>query len=445
MKNADTGKIGLLASSTILIGGMFGSAIFSLSGLTITIAGPSAMLSWVIAAAILFLYGLISAELSTIYPDSGVVYMFPAKSLGKSPGSGRLWGWISGWAYIFGCFGGASFSASYIGIYLGVTFPAMSGWQIPVAIGVILVCGLLNASGVKAAGRASTIMAAGLITAMVAFIIAGLFSGSWDAGNMRPFFPAGAGSLSFMSAVPLAMVAYSSVVAVSFMVGEIRNPKKTVPLAMTIAMIVVVSMYLLIMLTTLGLVTAEYLLDTGMQYVPLYAAAYRSLTNLPWVPYVISAAAVLALANNIMVLGALLIRTLQAMASSGLLPQVLTKQSRLGATPPAAVAVVVIVMSLLASIPNATNFIIGMGTLCSAIVVVLICMSVLAARKKNPEASRFKAPGGNVMPIALMLVIVACYIPNILAGGWQIWACSAAYFAVGLGVYRLRKGKTRAH
>lgn len=446
MKDKDTEKLGLVAGSTILIGGMFGSAIFSLSGITIVIAGPAAILSWVIAAGILFLYGLINAELSTIYPNSGGVFIFPAKSLGSSPAAGRLWGWVSAWAYLFGGMGGASFSAVYVGIYLGVAFPPLNEWHVPIAVGAVLLCGLLNIFTVKVAGQASTVLAAGLIIAMAAFIFAGLSGGNWDAKNMAPFFTQGSGgTFGFMSAVPLAMVAYGSIVAAAFMAGEIRNPNKTVPRAMTIAMAVVTGLYLLIMLTTLGLVTASCLLEAGMENIPLYAAAYKALANMPWMPYVISIAAVLALTNNILVMITLLSRTVHATAASGILPHSLSKKTRSG-VPLLATAAVTVILALLSSFPDAGNFIIGMGTLCSAIVVTIVCFSLPAARKKNPGKSRFRAPGGKVLPVMILLVILACYIPGMLAGGWQLWICTAAYFAVGMGVYWLgtRRGRSTA-
>jgi len=69
------------------------------------------------------------------------------------------------------------------------------------------------------------------------------------------------------------------------------------------------------------------------------------------------------------------------------------------------------------------------------LVVVMICLSILAARKKKPGLSLFRAPGGKALPAAIMIVIVACYVPNILAGGWFLWACTFAYFAVGIVIY----------
>lgn len=444
MRKTNDGKLGLVSTCAILIGGMFGSAIFSLSGITITLAGPAALISWITAAVILFMYGLISAELSTIYPNSGGVFMFPAKSLGKTPSQGRLWGWISSWAYMFGSFGGAAFSAIYVGIYLGVAFPGLGPYQIPISIGVVILCGLLNTFNFTVAGKASTTLTMGLVATMLVFVVAGLFSGSWQPAKLTPFFTQGtAGSFGFMSAIPFAMVAYSSIVAAAFMVGEIRNPQKTIPRAMTIAMGVVASLYALVLLTTLGLVTAGQLIESGQQYVPLFAAAETALSHLPWMPYVITFAAVLALINNIMVFVGLLSRTVKATASAGLLPKALAKDGKKG-TPIGAVMAVTVLLAIMSAFPGAVNAIIGMGTLCSATVVIIICLSVLVAREKQPGKSSFRAPGGKVLPIAMMVIIIASYIPEVLSGGLQLWLSTLAYFALGMVIYWVGQRKRQS-
>ena len=94
------GSLGLGTCVAMIAGGMIGSSIFSLSGLTMTSAGPSAILTWAIAAVIMLCYGLICAELSTRFPKSGGVFVFPSKALGKTEKEGALWGWISTWGYI---------------------------------------------------------------------------------------------------------------------------------------------------------------------------------------------------------------------------------------------------------------------------------------------------------------------------------------------------------
>ena len=47
MENKDSGKLGLVACIAILTGGCIGSAIFSLSGMTMYYAGPAAIITWI--------------------------------------------------------------------------------------------------------------------------------------------------------------------------------------------------------------------------------------------------------------------------------------------------------------------------------------------------------------------------------------------------------------
>lgn len=444
MSKNQSGKLGLLDSSTILIGGMIGSAIFSLSGMTILNAGPASILSWIIAAVILFVYGLQTAELSTIYPHSGGIFVFPAKSLGKNEKQGRLWGWISAWAYLFGCWAGAAFSAIYVSIYLGVGFPAFGKYQIPIAIAAVVICGLLNIVNITITGKANTILTFGLAVTMIIFIGAALFSGQWDASMLTPFFTQGAGgSWGFMGAIPIAMVAYGSIVAVAFMVGEIKDPSKTVPKAMSIAMIVVVALYVLVMVSVLGLISSEFLQgNPGMAYIPLYAAAFTKLAAIPWLTKLISISAVLALITTILVVMALSARALQASAESGILPKFLAKNSEKTGVPVNAQIIVILIVGIIAAFPSFTNLIVNLGSLCNAIVVAIVCLTIIAARKKNPSVQgSFRAPGGNILPIITLIVIIAAYIPGILSGGWQLWAWTAGYFLVGMIIYFIGEKK----
>jgi len=450
MSNNENGKLGLLDSTTILIGGMIGSAIFSLSGVTILNAGPASILSWIIAAAILFAYGLQTAELSTIYPHSGGIFVFPSKSLGSNEKQGRLWGWISAWAYLFGCWAGAAFSAIYVSIYLGVGFPAFGNYQVPIAIATVVLCGLFNIVNIGITGKVNTVMTVGLAGTMVIFIGIALFSGQWDASMFSPFFSQGAeGTWGFMGAIPVAMVAYGSIVAVSFMVGEIKDPGKTVPKAMTIAMFSVVTLYVLVMVSVLGLVSSGFLQQNmGMAYIPLYAAAFTKLASIPWLTKLISISAVLALITTILVVMALAARALQASAESGILPAFLAKNSSKSGVPVNAQLVVILLVAATAAFPNLTNLIVNLGSLCNAIVVAIICLAVIAARKRNPSVpGGFRAPGGDALPIITLIVIIAAYIPGILNGGWQLWAWTAGYYLIGMifyytGTKKLDSGKS---
>lgn len=434
------GKLGLLSTTTILIGGMIGSAIFSLSGVTIATAGPASILSWIVAAIILFAFALLTAELATTFPRSGGVFVFPAKTLGKTEKQGKLWGWISAWAYIFGCIAGAAFSAYFVGDYLAKAIPALEPYVIYFALAAVLFAGIVNISKVTAMGKINTVLTIGLGITMLVFVVVAFSSGKWDASLMKPFFSQGSGGVTgFMSAIPIAMVAFGSIVAAAYMVGEIKNPRKTIPKAMAIAMIVVVILYIAMITATLGLITAGFLntpANMGFQWAPMTAAAIFNLSATPWLIPVITVAAILALLTTIIVVMALAGRTIEATAESGILPRFLAKKNEKTNVPVNAQLTVMVIVGIFAAMPSAMWMIVNFGALCNAIVIAIICITVIAARKKNPDAKDiFKAPGGNALPIITFIVIIAAYIPDILNGGWQLWAYTAGYFVIGLIIY----------
>lgn len=436
-QNNQGGSLGLLACVTMIAGGMIGSAIFSLSGLTVYQAGPSAIISWIIAAVIMLIYGLVVAELSTIFPKSGGVFVFPSKALGKTEKTGKLWGWISTWGYINANVVAIAFAAIYVGTYLGVGFPVFSNLQIPLALGAIAFCFVLNTLKFAVAGRLNNILVGLLILTMLIFICVGIFGGSWDSSQLVPFFSQGAsGSAGFLSVVPTAMVGYGSIVAIAFMVSEVKNPNKNVPKSVLIAMGIVVTLYSLIILATVGLITAGYLAENpGMRFIPLYAASFTKLTAYPWIAKVISISAVLALLTTMLVVIALTSRAIAATAEGGLLPEILGKNGKTG-TPIYATILVAALGAIVSCFPEFTAEIVSLGALFAAITISINCVSLIVARKKNAYVpGNFRAPGGNVLPTVVLIVLIICYIPDIISGGWVLWGYTIVWYLLGLIIY----------
>lgn len=436
-QNTTGGSLGLLACVTMIAGGMIGSAIFSLSGLTVYQAGPAAIISWIIAAVIMLIYGLVVAELSTIFPKSGGVFVFPSKALGKTEKQGKLWGWLSTWGYINANIVAIAFAAIYVGTYLGVGFPVFSKLQIPLAIGAIAFCFILNTFKFSVAGTLNNLLVGALIITMLIFIFVGIFGGSWDSTLLVPFFSQGAaGNTGFLSVVPTAMVGYGSIVAIAFMVSEVKKPNSNVPKSIMIAMAIVVSLYVLIILATVGLITASFLTENpGMRFIPLYAASFTKLTAFPWIAKVISISAVLALLTTMLVVIALTSRAIAATAGSGLLPATLAKNGKTG-TPIYATILVAAISAIVSCFPEFTAEIVNFGALFAAITISINCISLIAARKKNPYIEgNFRAPGGNILPILVLIVLIICYIPDIMKGGFVIWAYTIAWYLLGLIVY----------
>ena len=439
--NNQGGSLGLWTCVAMIAGGMIGSSIFSLSGLTMTSAGPAAIITWTIAAAIMLCYGLVCAELSTRFPKSGGVFVFPSKALGKTEEQGRLWGWISTWGYINANIVAIAFAAIYVGTYLSVGFPIFGKLQIPLAIGSIILILVLNSMKFALAGKVNNLLVLGLALTMIAYVVIAFVSGAWDGSTLVPFFTQGSGgSTGFLAMVPTAMTGYGSIVAMAFMVSEVKNPNKNVPKSVLIAMIIVLCLYLGIILATVGMVSAQFLMENpGMQFIPLYAAAFTKLAAI-----LISIAALLALLTTMLTVMSLTSRAIQATADKGLMPEGLAKNNKAG-VPFNAALLVTIPCIVIACFPQFTATIVSFGALFAAMTISINIISLLVARKKFdlPEGA-FHAPGGNVLPVVALALIIICYIPDIIGGGWMIWAYSIAWYVIGIIYYKVRQNKHKA-
>jgi len=436
----DENKLGLTACIAILVGGMIGSAIFSLSGMTMYYAGPAAIVSWAIAAVIIGMYGMQVAELSTIFPKSGGVYVFPARALGKTQKQGRFWGFISAWGFMISNTIAVAFSAIYVATYLGAGFSIFADAnggdtkQILFAVIAVVFCMILNLLKITDAGKFNNVLVGGLVVTLIVFIITVFTSGQWDASLFVPFFTQGAkGGSGFITAIPVAMVGYGACVAIAFMVSDVKDPNRTVPKSLIISLIIVVAVYLLVILSTLGIITAQFLTENaGFRYIPLYAVAFTKLTSIPWLAKLISIAAFLALITTMLVVLAQNARSVAAMAEDGLLPKGLAKISRNG-VPAVSTVVLSILAIILCFFPGITEMIVNLGALFAAITIVINCVSLIEARQKNKRVEgAYHAPGGTAMPVITALLIVACYIPDIIGGSWKLWAFTAACYAAGL-------------
>ncbi|MCI9217477.1 APC family permease [Lachnospiraceae bacterium 42-17] len=438
--NNQGGSLGLWTCVAMIAGGMIGSAIFSLSGLTIFQAGPSAVITWVIAAVIMLGYGLICAELSTRFPKSGGVFVFPSKSLGKTEKEGKLWGWISTWGYINANIIAIAFAAIYVGTYLSVGFPVFANMQVPLAVISVLFVLILNSLKFSLTGKVNNLLVLGLAVSMIIYIAVAFGSGAWEAEAMTPFFTQGAGgSTGFLSMVPTAMVAYGSIVAMAFMVSEVKDPNRNVPKSILIAMAIVLALYLGIIIATLGMVSAGFLAENpGMQFIPLYAAAFTKLAAYPWISKVISLAALFALLTTMLTVVSLTSRAIQASALQGVMPKKLGENNKAGV--PVYAAILVAVPSMIIScFPQFTSIIVGFAALFAAVTISINCVSLIVARKKFAlEEGAFKAPGGNALPVIAMILIVICYIPDIISGGWIIWAYTIVWYVIGIIFYKVR-------
>ena len=420
----DTGMkkvLGIKECIMIGIGGMMGSSIFTLSGVTFGLAGSAAIISWVLGGIIVMLYGLNVGELASRFPSAGGLYVYPSETLGSTEEVKTFMGWIAAWSWLNVMVLGTAFGAIFIANYLAAIVPAAMNHVILVGIISIILCFALNYFGIALMGRSTIILTSLLLASTAIFVIMGLPNVS--AANFQNFFSQGIlGGSGVITSIPMAMLAYGSVIALASLGEEARDPERTIPRAIVFAMLITMSAYVIILFTTFGTAPWQaFTPDSPSLYAPLHFAAGQFAGDRAWVSVLISIAALFAILTTMLVQVMSAGRTFMGTAGN-VLPNIFKSLSPYK-TPGFAMGLTCVAAAVIACFPQFVYQIIGTGALCMSIMVILVVLSLISARLNRKDTTpSFTVPGGLIIPV-ITIAVVAFNLSRIggdafMLGGW---------------------------
>src|SRR5512136_3092663 len=237
-----------LHAGALVVGTVIGTGIFLKAGImSQTVGDPRWMLlAWVAAGILSFAGALVYAEIGSIFPRAGGEYVYIREAYGDL--LGFLYGWMRFWVASPG-----SIAAYAVG---GATFleatriPGIAGHRTPLAVGFILFCTHLNCLSVHFGGRVQS-----FVTSLKVAIICGLAlaifllapAGSW--ARLLPHAAGGGawpGFAAFGTAILAALWAYDGWNNMPMVAGEIKDPRRSIPLALIIGVGGVMLIYTLI-------------------------------------------------------------------------------------------------------------------------------------------------------------------------------------------------------
>jgi amino acid transporter len=379
--NQEKGQLSVAQAVLMTVGAMIGSAIFSLSGVTIKQSGGWASLAWLIAGLILLVYGLICANLAKFIQASGGMFLFPA-SLSKNKKISVTIGAISSLCYFLGCLGGTIFSAMYIGYYFGYLFPAVSPAVYPIVsiVSVLLAIGL-NLLKTREASWINSLLVAFLVLILLVYIILCVaspkaeFSQIFTSSNL----PSNLGQN--WSSVTVAMTAYGSIVAPVFMVGKIKNSKKNLPKILIISMVVTILIYVgSILSTELSVNSLDLAQNPEMIYSP-FSLALMKIGAPVWFGSILNIGAILALFTTefvVMNLAGISI----SVVSKALAKNTSTKNIKKQINTKSSIIIVGLITAILSLFNNFSEIVINWGSYFNAFFVVIICITWVVVKLK---------------------------------------------------------------
>src|SRR5579859_913173 len=224
-------SIKLPHATAMVVGIIVGASIF-IQPSEITRLVPSAfgvVLAWLAAGALTLCGALVCAELASVFPQTGGVYVFLKEIF--SPVVGFLWGWAMFWSVHSGILAAiAVILARYVAYFVPLSEAAIRA----VAIAAILLLSIINYLGVKLGSAVQLALTVAKLAA-IALMVMLLFWFGDAAHRGLPAYSApaaGAALRSYGLAVAAGLFAFGGWHMVTYAAGETREPERTIPRAL---------------------------------------------------------------------------------------------------------------------------------------------------------------------------------------------------------------------
>jgi APA family basic amino acid/polyamine antiporter len=379
-------KVGLFEAVAMITGLVVGASIFILVPTLIGMTGPSVYLCYAAAAIPALFVVLYQIQLTGTLPVTGANYVTVTRVLNPA------WGAIISFAAVLALIASNVLVAVGFGQYV-VSFiksfsPTFSLHPLILPLAVILVFSLLNCLGVEIASVVQGVMFLAFVIGMVIFGIAG--SANYNPAHMTPLFSGGA--VMFIVATVLASFSWAGLVALADIGGDIKNPRRNLPLALIIAFLIILVLYVLQPFALVASMGAPAAVKAGAPAIMIDADKLMPGWGI-WVIFIAAMGAILTTVNALTWSAG---RDLVAWARDGLFPKAVAYLHPKFKTPVMAILIVTI-LEFIGLLISATIDKYALATVLSLMVIQIIgAYCVLRFPQKLPDLykkSNFKFTG----------------------------------------------------
>ncbi|MBB6374814.1 APA family basic amino acid/polyamine antiporter [Pseudonocardia eucalypti] len=241
-------RLGLGDAVVIGLGSMIGAGVFAVFGPAARAAGTGLLVGLVVAAVIAYCNAVASAQLAAAYPTSGGTYIYGRERLG------HWWGFTAGWGFVIGKTASCAAMALTFASYALPAHDEATGWgQRLVAVAAVIGLTALNYRGVaKTALLTRVLVTAALIALAVVIATVATRLGTDLIDPHRYLTGGGAGVYGVLQSAGLLFFAFAGYARVATLGEEVRDPRRTIPRAILVALGLTVALYLLVAVTALG-------------------------------------------------------------------------------------------------------------------------------------------------------------------------------------------------
>ncbi|OBB65874.1 APC family permease [Mycobacterium sp. 852014-50255_SCH5639931] len=404
MADNDTGELrrslGLFDAVTIGLGSMMGAGIFAALGPAARAAGSGLLLGLGVAAVVAYCNATSSARLAARYPASGGTYVYGRERLGD------FWGYLAGWGFVAGKTASCAAMALTIGSY------AWPSHAHPVAVAAVVALTAVNYAGVRKSAWLTRVIVALVFAVLAAVVVAAFTSGAGDAVPLRPVGTTVAGVIQ---AAGLLFFAFAGYARIATLGEEVRDPARTIPRAIPLALAITLAVYALVAVAALAVLGPRRL---GQATAPLVDTVRAAGTA--WLVPVVQVGAAVAALGSLLALILGVSRTTLAMARDRHLPHVLTAVHPRFGVPHRAELLIGLVVAVLAATADLR------GAIGFSSFAVLIYYAVA-----NASAFTLRPDEGRPLPVIPLTGLVGCVL---LAFAMPLSSVLSGVTVLGMGI-----------
>jgi APA family basic amino acid/polyamine antiporter len=297
-------RLGVFDAVVIGLGSMIGAGVFSAYAPAAAAAGSGLLIGLGVAALVAYCNATSSARLAALYPQSGGTYVYGRERLGP------FWGYLAGWGFVVGKTASCAAMALTFAAYVAPSHARLVG------IGAVIVLTLINYRGIQKPARLTGVIVAITLATLIFVVVACLGGGQASVDHLLPF--PGGSAYGILQSAGLLFFAFAGYARIATLAEEVKDPARTIPRAISVALMITLFVYVAVAVATLLAVGAAALASTPA---PLLVAVQAGSFH-QFAPVVQVGGAVAALGSLLaLILG--VSRTTFAMARDRYLPRFL--------------------------------------------------------------------------------------------------------------------------
>ncbi|MFC8043382.1 APC family permease [Nocardia sp. NPDC057353] len=392
---------------------MIGAGIFAALAPAAAAAGSWLLLGLALAAVVAYCNATSSARLAARYPESGGTYVYGRERLGP------FWGYLAGWGFVVGKTASCAAMALTAGSYL---WPERAR---VVAVVAVLAVAAVNYRGIQKSALAARVIVGTVLAVLAALVVIAVPAAELD----RVTASSGASPYDVLQAAGLLFFAFAGYARIATLGAEVRDPARTIPRAVPIALGIALLAYAAVAVAALAVLGPERLAAAAAPLAELASAAGAT-----WAAPVIRATAALAALGALLALLLGVSRTTYAMARDRHLPKALAAVHPRYAVPHRAELAVAGVVAVLAASIDLRGAI-GFSSF-AVLAYYAIANAAAFTLRPAPGPADPRPRGGQAPRLIPALGLVGCAVlavalpPASIAAGAGVLALGALVYAV---------------